>query len=307
MARNHQVAARFFFCIALLLFVMLAACSEDPAEPVNNPPHSPRNPLPADSTTADVDTVLHWEASDPEGDPLTFDVHFGTTDPPPAVSNNQSEKMYDPGTLEYGEKYLWKIVSKDDHGHETAGPLWMFTTGANQAPSEPINPDPANDAVDQPISPQLGWDDCTDPEGDPIQYDIYLDVVSPVTTKVDSNLSASTWNVGPLDYGTKYYWRVVAMDFGIKYNILRSLEKKGCNILVLPAGTDSETINKLEPQGLFLSNGPGDPEAVTYAVDTIRQQIDKRPIFGICLGLRNSHQFRGRQRWTGNILCGQRL
>jgi hypothetical protein len=212
MARNHQVAARLFFCIALLLSLMLATCSEDPAEPVNNPPHSPRNPLPADSTTADVDTILHWEATDPEGDPLTFDVYFGATDPPPAVSNNQSEKMYDPGTLEYGEKYLWKIVSKDDHGHETAGPLWMFTTGANQAPSEPINPDPANDAVDQPISPQLGWDDCTDPEGDPIQYDIYLDVVSPVMAKVDSNLSASTWNVGPLDYGTKYYWRVVARD-----------------------------------------------------------------------------------------------
>lgn len=79
------------------------------------------------------------------------------------------------------------------------------------------------------------------------------------------------------------------MDYGVKYNILRSLERKGCNILILPAGTDSETINMLKPQGLFLSNGPGDPEAVTYAVDTIRQQIDKRPIFGICLG----HQLLG--------------
>ncbi len=79
-------------------------------------------------------------------------------------------------------------------------------------------------------------------------------------------------------------WRVVAMDYGIKYNILRSLERRGCTILMLPAYTGSETINKLEPHGLFLSNGPGDPAAVTYAVETIRDQMGKRPIFGICLG-----------------------
>ncbi|HIJ40798.1 MAG TPA: glutamine-hydrolyzing carbamoyl-phosphate synthase small subunit [Deltaproteobacteria bacterium] len=79
-------------------------------------------------------------------------------------------------------------------------------------------------------------------------------------------------------------FRVAAMDYGIKYNILRSLEKRGCSILVLPAPTDSETIDALAPQGLFLSNGPGDPAAVPYAVNTIRGQIGKRPIFGICLG-----------------------
>ncbi len=79
-------------------------------------------------------------------------------------------------------------------------------------------------------------------------------------------------------------WRVVAMDYGVKYNILRSLEKRGCTILLLPADTDSESIERLEPHGLFLSNGPGDPAAVTYAVETIRDQIGRRPIFGICLG-----------------------
>jgi carbamoyl-phosphate synthase small subunit len=79
-------------------------------------------------------------------------------------------------------------------------------------------------------------------------------------------------------------WRVVAMDYGVKYNILRSLERRGCTILVLPADTRSETIERLNPDGLFLSNGPGDPAAVTYAVDTIAHQIGRRPIFGICLG-----------------------
>lgn len=84
-------------------------------------------------------------------------------------------------------------------------------------------------------------------------------------------------------------FRVVAMDYGIKYNILRSLERRGCTILMLPAHTPSAVIEKLNPQGLFLSNGPGDPAAVTYAVDVIREQIGRRPIFGICLG----HQLLG--------------
>ena len=79
-------------------------------------------------------------------------------------------------------------------------------------------------------------------------------------------------------------WRVVAMDFGVKYNILRSLEKRGCTILLVPGDTGSEAISRLDPDGLFLSNGPGDPAAVTYAVETIRNQIGTRPVFGICLG-----------------------
>jgi len=84
-------------------------------------------------------------------------------------------------------------------------------------------------------------------------------------------------------------FRVVAIDYGVKYNILRSLEERGCTVLVLPAGTKSESINRLDPDGLFLSNGPGDPAAVPYAVEAIQGQIGRRPIFGICLG----HQLLG--------------
>jgi carbamoyl-phosphate synthase small subunit len=79
-------------------------------------------------------------------------------------------------------------------------------------------------------------------------------------------------------------WRVVAIDYGVKYNILRSLARRGCDILVVPARVRSETIDRLDPDGLFLSNGPGDPAAVTYAVDTIAGQVGRRPMFGICLG-----------------------
>jgi len=78
---------------------------------------------------------------------------------------------------------------------------------------------------------------------------------------------------------------VAAFDFGTKYNILRCLEAAGCEILVLPAATDAETVRQLAPDGIFLSNGPGDPEPVGYAVETIRKLIGFRPVFGICLGI----------------------
>lgn len=78
--------------------------------------------------------------------------------------------------------------------------------------------------------------------------------------------------------------RVVAMDFGVKRNILRSLVSHGLEPKVVPATTSAEAILEMKPDGVFLSNGPGDPAAVTYAVETIRELIGKVPIFGICLG-----------------------
>jgi carbamoyl-phosphate synthase small subunit len=77
---------------------------------------------------------------------------------------------------------------------------------------------------------------------------------------------------------------VVAMDFGAKRNILRCLVDAGCRVTAVPATTSARDILALRPDGVFLSNGPGDPAAVGYAVDTIRDLLGQRPIFGICLG-----------------------
>ena len=82
---------------------------------------------------------------------------------------------------------------------------------------------------------------------------------------------------------------VVAFDFGIKFNILRQLEQAGFELVVVPSSTPAGTIQAMEPDGIFLSNGPGDPEPVTDAIETIRSLLDYRPIFGICLG----HQLLG--------------
>lgn len=79
-------------------------------------------------------------------------------------------------------------------------------------------------------------------------------------------------------------FHVVAFDFGIKRSIIRKLQEAGCRVTVVPAATSAEAALALEPDGIFLSNGPGDPRPLHYAIQTTRQLIGKRPIFGICLG-----------------------
>jgi carbamoyl-phosphate synthase small subunit len=83
--------------------------------------------------------------------------------------------------------------------------------------------------------------------------------------------------------------KVVVMDFGVKQNILRSLREWNCEVIVLPASSTAETVLSYHPDGILLSNGPGDPEGVPYVIETVRQLLEKKPIFGICLG----HQLLG--------------
>ncbi|RLB88261.1 MAG: carbamoyl phosphate synthase small subunit [Deltaproteobacteria bacterium] len=119
------------------------------------------------------------------------------------------------------------------------------------------------------------------------------DLVEGVTTK-----TPYFWKYNQPDYvkieklADPLIWRhkgkrhaVIALDFGIKYNIIRCLEKEGCEVLVVPATTSAQTIKHLNPDGIFLSNGLGDPEPVTYAVATIQALLGVAPIFGICLGM----------------------
>ncbi len=83
--------------------------------------------------------------------------------------------------------------------------------------------------------------------------------------------------------------KVVAFDFGIKFNQIRILCEKGCRVQVVPATTDAKTVLSMHPDGIFLSNGPGDPEGVAGVVETLRELLGKKPVFGICLG----HQMLG--------------
>ncbi len=84
-------------------------------------------------------------------------------------------------------------------------------------------------------------------------------------------------------------FHVVALDCGMKFNMARSLAQRGCSVTVVPAHSSTEEIRAMNPDGILLSNGPGDPEPISYAVDTIKRLIGHYPIFGICLG----HQLLG--------------
>ena len=89
--------------------------------------------------------------------------------------------------------------------------------------------------------------------------------------------------------GPRPQFHVVAYDFGIKRNILRLLSERGCRITVVPATTPAADVLALDPDGVFLSNGPGDPATATYAIAAVRDLLGKKPVFGICLG----HQILG--------------
>jgi carbamoyl-phosphate synthase small subunit len=86
------------------------------------------------------------------------------------------------------------------------------------------------------------------------------------------------------DGAAKKKFKVVVFDFGVKHNILRRLTSYGCVLDVVPASTSAETVLAMNPDGIFLSNGPGDPDAVKYAIGNLKKLIGKKPIFGICLG-----------------------
>ena len=104
-------------------------------------------------------------------------------------------------------------------------------------------------------------------------YELPHDTVARVSCK--KKWYARTPNAG---------YNVVCMDCGVKLNIIRKLKSYGCNVLVVPYDTPAETILSVKPDGLFLSNGPGDPEDVTPVIRTVRALRGKLPIFGICLG-----------------------
>ena len=113
-----------------------------------------------------------------------------------------------------------------------------------------------------------------------------LDLAQVVTTKSPYVFQEGEWSLGKgFQKNLKEKYHVVAYDFGIKRNILRMLVSRGCKVTVMPAKTSFEEILKLKPDGIFLSNGPGDPEPCKYAIDSIKVLLKKNiPIFGICLG-----------------------
>ena len=109
-----------------------------------------------------------------------------------------------------------------------------------------------------------------------------LDTVKDVTCPKYHKWTGSLYPVNKKEV-TKQF-NVIVYDFGVKWNILRMLKLYGCEVAVVPASTPAEDILSMKPDGILLSNGPGDPEGVSYAIDNTRNLMGKKPVFGICLG-----------------------
>ena len=116
-----------------------------------------------------------------------------------------------------------------------------------------------------------------------------MDLAKVVSTEKAYEWRSSVWNLAtdshPTIEASELPYHVVAYDYGVKWNILRMLVERGCRVTVVPAQTPASDVLALNPDGVFLSNGPGDPEPCDYAITAIKQVLTTEiPVFGICLG-----------------------
>lgn len=177
----------------------------------DNPPEVPFNPIPADNEIdVEVNFELRWFCDDPDGDQVKFDVYFGDTAEPELVASDIQSYRYDVANLEYHQSYFWKVIAKSND-LQTESPIWSFETRyLNYPPETPSSPEPADNAMNISTYTELDWE-CSDPEGDAIQYDIYLG------TNEDPELIYtgqiySIYEPDPLEGNTLYYWKIVAYD-----------------------------------------------------------------------------------------------
>jgi parallel beta-helix repeat protein len=185
-----------------------------PIMPPDLPPFTPSMPSPWDGATkVSTDMKLSWNGGDPNvGDTPTYDAYFGTTNPPPQVTNNQTMTTYDPGTMSLNTTYYWTVVAWDNHGLSSAAPVWCFTTELiNEPPYLPSNPSPVNDTVDVSVTAHLSWTGSDPNLGDTLTYDVYFGTTTP-PPNVSSHQTETTYNPGMMCPGTIYYWKIIAMD-----------------------------------------------------------------------------------------------
>jgi hypothetical protein len=176
----------------------------------NLPPNMPSNPNPPDGAdNQPVNIILSWTGGDPDGDNVTYDVYFGIIDPPPLVSSRQQDTSFDPGILNYDDRYYWKIVAWDQLDTSTEGPLWNFYTGLTP-PAAFSKLSPTNGAINQPTNLTLSWESSAGATSYEYCYDTSNNNACDGSwTNVSGNTNV---DLSGLDNNTTYYWQVRAVN-----------------------------------------------------------------------------------------------
>ncbi|MBN1860414.1 MAG: PKD domain-containing protein [Candidatus Thermoplasmatota archaeon] len=178
---------------------------------INLPPNSPSNPSPSNgSTEVSIIKDLSWNCTDPEDDQLSYDVYFGNSNNPPMVGTDIIVESFDPGVLNNGTTYYWKIVAHDNHSNTREGVTWSFTT-VNNPPYISSDPSPENNKTNVAIDASLSWTGGDPDPGNIVTYDIYFGLVNPPPKK-SSNYSNTIYNLGVLTYDSQYFWKIIAWD-----------------------------------------------------------------------------------------------
>lgn len=193
------------------------------AEAQTNPnvaPDNPSNPSPSNNAIdQNTSLTLSWDGTDPDGDPLTYDIYFGTNSPPTnKVSTSQTTKSFSVGNLSNSTPYFWKIVAKDDHSNITIGPIWKFTTvGGGTIPSPPTLIAPSNNSINVSLTPTLMWNSSDGATGYGLLISTDANFMSYYASYITTNSSGvlSTTLDGlsssiPFNSLTKYYWKMTA-------------------------------------------------------------------------------------------------
>ncbi|MCD6545994.1 MAG: fibronectin type III domain-containing protein, partial [Thermotogae bacterium] len=213
---------RFFIlllAVSIVVIFIATSCDllkkENPVK-VNSAPNEPSSPIPTDgATNVSINTLLSWVCTDPDSDPLVYNLYFGTDEQNLTLkAANLTSNSYQLSNLEYSTTYYWKIVAKDTDGKTTTGPVWSFTTEPhpNRAPVFTIL-SPSNNSVNLPLNVFLQWS-ADDEDGDTVVYDVYFGD-NPNPPLVKQNVSIETFQPNKeydLDYNTYYYWKVIAKD-----------------------------------------------------------------------------------------------
>ena len=172
-------------------------------------PYPPSDPGPADGALDQpLSLDLTWQGGDAENSVLTYEVLLEAGNPLPArqACDGLTATLCATGPLSQETRYYWQVIARNSRGLTTSGPVWMFTTGTSDLPPvEPANPTPADRAEDQPVNLLLTWD------GTAPSYDVYLDEADLTpNTLVCEDVDKAECAVGPLEFESDYYWKVVA-------------------------------------------------------------------------------------------------